>query len=181
MDEGIKECSSSSPCVVCGKPATLRCGRCKARGPFCSAPAACQRTDWATHRATCKKAVRASSPPPQKKKAATCAPPPPEIPDRVTRPRCVGCDAELPPDARKQIYFECCGSLFCRGCARRDSTVCTDCGTACPRTRLELTRRLAARIDADADDAPLALTSLAGLRVLPASFFFEKGTIPQKK
>jgi hypothetical protein len=46
---------------------------------------------------------------------------------------------------------------------------------------LELTRRLAARIDADADDAPLALTSLAGLRVLPASFFFEKGTIPQKK
>ena len=42
--------TTNTPCVVCAKPATSRCSKCKATA-YCSQD--CQKHDWPTHKLTC--------------------------------------------------------------------------------------------------------------------------------
>ena len=50
------------PCEACGRPASLRCSKCK-RTRYCSRD--CFRADWARHREVCASQLHSIQPPPQ--------------------------------------------------------------------------------------------------------------------
>lgn len=58
-----KEKKGKAPCGQCGKPANLRCSRCKGV-LYCNPD--CQRAHWATHKQNCKPAAQTPKPAPPK-------------------------------------------------------------------------------------------------------------------
>ena len=173
-----------APCRHCGSPGVRRCGRCK-EARYCSA--ACQRSDWPSHKATCGSAA-----PPTEQEDSAAAPPTVQE-DCAAAPPTVQEDcAAAPPSVQKDCAFclspvedalplECAHTL-CRACvAAYDGALDgerpgSDSNSNCPLCRAPLppgaaqlvddARRSIGRFDrsqraGDDDAAAAALGSIA--------------------